>query len=186
MAEAGSNSDTAPHYSSDDAVLLCQDLSDFISHVVLSESSKDAFAWRIYPEGVFIVKSCYECFKAKLSGLGIIPNMVKASSLIWQVKAPSKILFFGWRIIHNRIAPKDQLHERGILGSNDLLCVFCSIEEECLLHILGGCRIVVAIWKKVFEWIGSIAGLSLEEFEGFPFVFDKVRILVKRKIVVVI
>lgn len=85
-------------------------------------------------------------FKVKLSGPPLNPVMVKATNLLWMVKAPSEIMFFGWRLIHNRIAIKDQLHKRRILvDSSDLLCVLCLLEEESLMHILRGFVVAACI-----------------------------------------
>ncbi|XP_058774251.1 uncharacterized protein LOC131648516 [Vicia villosa] len=113
--------------------------------------------------------------------------MVKAVKHLWKVKAPPKVLIFGRRIIHNRFATKDQLIKRGIL-MDDIVSeyVFCSTETESLSHLLGGCLVVEAIWRKVYEWIGPVDGLSLEEFEGFLFYFEKVKNLAKRSLVAVI
>ncbi|XP_058783188.1 uncharacterized protein LOC131657849 [Vicia villosa] len=154
---------------------LWQEMYLSIQHIIPNPTVKDSFVWSITNEGVFTVKSCYERFKAKLFGLSIDPSIVKAASLLWKVKTPSKLLFFGWRIIHNRIASKAQLHKRGILDSSVLNYVFCSVVDENLSHLLGGCVVVVGVWKKVFEWIGAIDVLSLEEFFRFPFAMHKVK-----------
>ncbi|XP_058777004.1 uncharacterized protein LOC131651357 [Vicia villosa] len=65
-------------------------------------------------------------------------------------------------------------------------CVFCSTETKSLSHLVGGSLVVEAIWRKVYEWIGLVDDLSLEEFEGFLFDFEKVKNLAKRSLVTVI
>ncbi|XP_058766044.1 uncharacterized protein LOC131639579 [Vicia villosa] len=144
---------------------------------------KDAFRWRINLEEVFTVQSCYYRFFSKLSGPPIIANVVKASTYIWKVQAPTKTLFFGWRLIHDRLATKDQLYKKGILDFTEMNCVFCSVEEERLSHLLGGCQVVKEIWLKVLEWLGFITDFSLVDFITFPFIYDKVNSLAKRKII---
>ncbi|XP_058766609.1 uncharacterized protein LOC131640215 [Vicia villosa] len=75
VAEAGShsvsgwawNADAILQDSSDSAVFPWQELSDYISHVVLTDFSKDEFVWNINQERVFTVKTYYKWFKAKLS-----------------------------------------------------------------------------------------------------------------------
>lgn len=137
--------------------------------------------------GGLSVKSCYNRFKVNIFGPPFNSFIVKASNHLWKVKTPCKILFFRWKILHNRLATKDQLHKRAVLvDSSDLSFVFCLLEEKCLPHLLGGCVVVASLWNKVFEWFGPIEEISLEEFEWY-FVFgDKVKNIVKRRIVAVI
>lgn len=56
------------------------------------------------------------------------------------------------------------------MDNRDLSCVLCLMEEESIPHVLRSCVIAVRIWKKVYEWIGSIVELSFEEFEGFSLI----------------
>lgn len=81
-----------------------------------------------------------------------------------------KTSFFGWSLLDN----------------SDLNCVFCSAEDENLLHLLGGCVVVLGVWKKVFEWLGDIDDLTLEDFVRFPFAMHKVKNIDNRAIVAVI
>lgn len=62
------------------------------------------FAWRHDQVGGFSVKSCYDHFKDTFSGPPLNNSVVKALSSLWKIKAPSKILFLGWRSIHKKIA----------------------------------------------------------------------------------
>lgn len=55
-----------------------------------------------------MIKSFYERFFAKMSGPSIDTATVKVAAGLWKVKSPSKILFFGWRVIQDRIATKVQ------------------------------------------------------------------------------
>ncbi|XP_058726276.1 uncharacterized protein LOC131597605 [Vicia villosa] len=185
----GSSTGTAATqlHSSDTIDFLWGDLVDSIRHTSPRENAKDIFSWNATLEGVFSVKSCYNLFKARLSGPPISPLIVKSVKHLWKVKAPPKVMFFGWRIIHNRLATKDQLIKRGILMDGvDSDCVFCSTESESLSHLLGGCLVVEAIWRKVYEWIGPVDDLTLDEFKGFLFEFEKVKNLAKRSLVTVI
>ncbi|XP_058775768.1 uncharacterized protein LOC131650044 [Vicia villosa] len=182
----GWNGDVVLRDSSVVSSIHWQELYAVTSHISLRERSKDSFVWLKSSDGVFSVRSCYDWFFSKLSGPPINSNVAKACSFLWKVKAPSKFIIFGWRVIHNRIATKDLLHKRGILDVNNLQCVFCSSEEDSLPHILGGCRVLAAIWNKVLDWIGYGPGLSLEEFQVFPFSFDKVRLSSRRSIVAII
>lgn len=145
------------------------------------------FFWSFNSSKEFTVISCYNRFKEKFSGPPLNPIIIKRVDLLWKVRVPPKILFFSWRIIHNKIATKDQLWKRGIvLDGNDANFVFCSLEEKSILHLLGGCPVLVGIWRKVFDRIGPLDNVSLEEFEDFFSFAGKVKNRTKRSIVAVI
>ncbi|XP_058722186.1 uncharacterized protein LOC131593792 [Vicia villosa] len=129
------------------------------------------------------MSSCYHRFFSKLSGPPIFACVVKAAAFIWKIQAPSKSIFFGWRLIHDRLATKDHLYKKGILDISESNCVFCSEEEERLAPLLGGCLAVKPIWLKVFDWLGCISYFSLVDFIIFPYISDKVHSTAKRKII---
>ncbi|XP_058764139.1 uncharacterized protein LOC131637557 [Vicia villosa] len=161
-------------------------MREFLNQVQPAASVRDSFSWKLNAEGVFTVKSVYDRFFCKLSGPALHSSVAKAAANIWSFKVPAKLQFFGWRVIHNRIATNDQLCKRGILDSNDLLCVFCKMKEDSLHHLLGDCEIVGGIWKKVLMWINYGPELSLKDLEGFPFILNKVNCLAKRSVMAVI
>ncbi|XP_058761560.1 uncharacterized protein LOC131634951 [Vicia villosa] len=106
---------------------------------------------------------------------------------LWRIKSPPNILHFGWRILLNRLATKDQLLKRGMLMEDgDSACVFCHSEEENLHHLLGGCKVLSCLWRKVFEWLGPFGNVGLEDFEGFFDNFEKVKAISKRMIIAVV
>lgn len=105
-------------------------------------------------DGSFSVKSCFLRFREKLSTPPLHDSLMKAANHLWKVKGPSKILHFGWRIILNRLATKDNLHKKGIEAiANKLFCVFCGDEVESLNHLLSSCGILSAIWSFVYIWM---------------------------------
>ncbi|XP_058741449.1 uncharacterized protein LOC131613827 [Vicia villosa] len=124
--------------NSSSAARQWMDLQELLTHVTPRMGVKDSFKWRIDKDDVFTVMSCFSWFFAKLSGPTLNDQVIKAATFLWNLNAPSNFLFFGWRIIHDRIATKDNLLKRVILDVNDSFCVFCSITEETLLHLLGG------------------------------------------------
>ncbi|XP_058758666.1 uncharacterized protein LOC131631923 [Vicia villosa] len=191
VAEAGRTSSSSWQWQRDailypsnssSTVAAWQHLQDVISLSAPSAGDKDDFLWSLNSQETFTVSSCYRWFFAKLSGISLQHSIVKASVFMWKVIAPSKFLFFGWRIIHNIIATKEHLLKRAILDDSGSFCVFCSSEIESLKHLLGVCRVVKGIWVKVFEWLGVSENLSLDEFLNFPFAYEKMKNGVSRKI----
>lgn len=104
---------------------LWQPLVFFLQQVLVLQNAEDTYKWAITADGSFSVKACYDRFKEKPSSPTLNFNTILALNHLWKIKVLSKIHYFGWRIILNRITNKDQLHKRGIaVVSNDLLCVF--------------------------------------------------------------
>lgn len=59
-----------------------------------------------------------------------------ALKVMWKSKIPFKIKIFGWRIMINRLAMKDQLMERNIICNDaDKVCIFCNSMEEDRGHL---------------------------------------------------
>ncbi|XP_076883258.1 uncharacterized protein LOC143531975 [Bidens hawaiensis] len=79
-------------------------------------------------------------------------NMYQLHPFVWDCWAPSKVKIFVWRAIDGRIPTKSALAYRGITFS-DLLCPFCSIEDEDVDHLLASYPFSVAIWEEVCRWV---------------------------------
>lgn len=55
---------------------------------------------------------------------------------IWKLQIPSRVKRFIWKITHNRIQSKENLHKRNILPAGvSVNCVFCESEIEYPLSI---------------------------------------------------
>lgn len=136
---------------------------------------------------MFTVRSYYDRFKEKLSSPPLLPKSVTALYHLWRIKGPSEILHFGWRVILNRIATKDNLFKNDIVEIlNDLFCVLCAEEEESPSHILRRCGTLSEIWRNVYKWMGILEEIIVKEFEVFFEHCDKVKRLSRRNIVAVI
>ncbi|XP_058734229.1 uncharacterized protein LOC131605960 [Vicia villosa] len=148
---------------------------------------EDSFSWSLTSNGIFSVKSCYDRFMAILSGNPMEAIKVKALSHLWKCLAPSRILFFGWRFILDRIATRDQLVRRGILQEgNDSLCALCLLEEESIEHLSYYCRVTSSIWRRVYMWLDLAEFMIIEDFVAFFLNCDKIICLNKRAIVAIV
>ncbi|XP_058765967.1 uncharacterized protein LOC131639491 [Vicia villosa] len=148
--------------------VLFSELYYLLHGLAFRGSSMDGFTWNLCEDGVFTVSSCYDHFKEKLSGPPLKHDKVTALDHLWKIKSPSKNLFFGWRLILEKLATKDQLARRGILVEGiETACVFCQSEEETLVHLFAGCSVTLGIWRKVFGWTDLGTTMSLEDFVNF-------------------
>lgn len=50
-----------------------------------------------------------------------------------EANIPSKVELFGWRVVHNGLAVRENLHKRGIIEGKRM----CGEEIETILHTLG-------------------------------------------------
>ncbi|XP_058723506.1 uncharacterized protein LOC131595221 [Vicia villosa] len=114
-------------------------------------------------------------------------DVVKAMVSLWKIDAPPKLQFLGWRVLHNRLATKDQLISRNILlVSSDPCCVLCSSQLETNAHLFGDCPFTDYIWQRVVFWLDPLEEVTLDEFKNFSYHVDKVKNVLKRKVVGVI
>lgn len=117
-------------------------------------TTEDNFKWPI--EGVrdFPYKSCYTMMEKRYSA-GILNERYKIGlSNLWSIKAPSKILTFGWRLILNKLSIRDQVKKRDILDRycvNSSGCVFCFQVDEDNQYIFLECSVTKRLWGSAIQ-----------------------------------
>ncbi|CAJ2629018.1 unnamed protein product [Trifolium pratense] len=91
---------------------------------------------------------------------------------IWNKSIPSKVSCLVWRLLQNKIATKDNLFRRGVIGQGSLMCCSGCGTEESVFHLFFECPIFAGIWYDVSKWMGISTALHkegmnhLEQFEG--------------------
>jgi len=90
----------------------------------------------------------------------------------WHKSIPSKISCFVWRLFQNRLASKDNLFKRGVIGQGSLNYVGdCGIVES-VSRLFLECPIFAGLWFEIWRWFGVSTAfqkeglLHLEQFEG--------------------
>lgn len=114
---------------------------ELMFNISLSRDAEDSYFWMLLGEGFYSVYSCYTLFLVEEGAMSVFQeDVVKALNNMWKIEAPTKLIFFGWRVLLNRIATKDQLYKHSILTEpNDTKCVFCLSHEESVSHIFRSC-----------------------------------------------
>jgi hypothetical protein len=78
---------------------------------------------------------------------------ISAFKALWNCPAPSKVLCFSWKVLHNRVATRDNLFRRGIIHQEgDRMCMLCDSGVESVVHLFVYCD--VSLWGRVFSWLG--------------------------------
>lgn len=84
---------------------------------------------------------------------------------LWSTLAPSKVVAFGWRVLINRLATKDNLALRNVLPVEEALsCVSCGSNEESSLHLFLHCDLASAVWLDLMRWLGEVYLIPLNLF----------------------
>lgn len=81
------------------------------------------------------------------------PLVLKGLSNVWRSKAPSKIQFFGWRILLNRLATKlNSFRIDTNLGNS--FRPLCFNTDETLFCLFYSCEVATSIWPHLCCWFG--------------------------------
>ncbi|KAL6217491.1 hypothetical protein ACLB2K_010708 [Fragaria x ananassa] len=110
---------------------------------------QDRVAWKLNARGLFSVKSAYTIARELLLG-----NVFASTSdgdpygniwrARWRAKDPSKVVIFGWRLVHNLLPTRTALTAKGYEGP--LSCV-CNEGVGTLEHLFRDCRIAKEIFS---------------------------------------
>ncbi|GKU89268.1 hypothetical protein SLEP1_g3431 [Rubroshorea leprosula] len=133
---------------------------ELINRVGLHRGKADSWSWIHSADGVYSAKKAYDFLSPKCSILD-----EKWSRVLWGKYVPSKLSIFGWRLLLNRLATKDNLCRRGVVvpGGN-VCCEFCHEGVEHLQHIFCECKAVWLVWRKVLGWWGVQSPLPKDVF----------------------
>lgn len=69
---------------------------------------------------------------------------------IWTLKAPSRVIAFGWTVILGRILTMNNLQERKKILVNG--CLMCLAEAETVNHLLLNCKVAQKLWNSILTW----------------------------------
>lgn len=68
---------------------------------------------------------------------------------VWNSYAPSKVKFFGWLAVKDRIQSRNNLLRKKILTADESSCPICSAALETGSHILFGCSFARQFWSSI-------------------------------------
>ena len=133
--------------------------AEVISSIPLTTRRQDDFwAWHYEKTGVFSVKSAYRMLVQKKENLiawlehtpstSDIRANEKEWTAIWQLKVPSKIKVFLWRLARHSIPTADVLHRRHI--APHAACLVCGVPDSWK-HSLLECNLAKCVWALMNE-----------------------------------
>ena len=84
-------------------------------------------------------------------------NQDGAFTELWKVKVPSKVTFFAWRLIKDRLPTKINLRRRNV-DINEPTCPFCKNKEDAT-HLFFSCSKIMPLWWESSSWTNISAPL---------------------------
>ena len=85
-------------------------------------------------------------------------NQDGAFTELSKVKVPSKVAFFTWRLIRDRLPTKINLRRRNV-DIHDPTCPFCKNKEEDAAHLFFSCNKIIPLWWESSSWTNISAPL---------------------------
>lgn len=71
-----------------------------------------------------------------------------------EIKCPKKIEVFSWRLLLNRLQPRDELGKKEVIkGVHNLVCSLCLGLGENNFHLFLLCPIMACVWQSIGGWI---------------------------------
>lgn len=104
----------------------------------------DRIAWSKSNDGLYNVKTGYQCWREKCSNLEPIPQF-GGSKRIWKLLVPHKMKVFLWCFCRNNIPVRNRLRSKGVPVT--IICPFFNIDVEHLLHVFFDCSFAASYWR---------------------------------------
>jgi hypothetical protein len=135
-----------------------------VKNIPLGRQQDDFWAWSGERHGLYTVRSAYRMLAAldaqeRDHGENRAAHSVASNDPYWQklwkAKVPPKVRVFWWRVSHDFIPCRENLHRRHLepIGT----CYFCGNEDESTFHALTQCTSAVIFWDK----LKSLTGVKL-------------------------
>lgn len=116
---------------------------------------EDVWCWKLEEKGVFSVNSLYKKLEGSmLEARTISEEQGRVFSSVWKSPAPSKVVAFSWKLLHDRIPSKANLAVRQVLppeASQD--CNLCEGMIESTNHLFLHCGFVSEVWQGLLRWM---------------------------------
>jgi len=116
---------------------------------------EDVWWWRLEESGFFSVKSMYKKLEVlMLEESTILEEQGVVFDSIWKSPAPSKVVAFSWKLLHDRIPSKVNLAYRHVLPPEaSLNCDLCVGMAESTNHLFIHCAFASEVWQDLFGWL---------------------------------
>lgn len=123
--------------------------------IPVGRSQDDFWAWSAEKHGQYSVRSAYRLLAAKdaqnrahAGPTSSISNIEESVwKVLWKLAVPPKVRVFWWRVIHNYIPSRANLHHRHIEKLS--YCEVCGAQAETTFHTSIECTYAEQFWCEV-------------------------------------
>ncbi|KAH1226713.1 putative ribonuclease H protein [Glycine max] len=122
----------------------------------------DQWLWTADPTGHYSVKSAYKMMLAESAE----ESHDSTFEELWNLKIPSKVSVFAWRLLNNRLPTKVNLQRRHI-EVNDSSCPFCRSTDEIEGHLFFHCSKVIPVWWASWSWVNMVGVFPMNPKQHF-------------------
>ena len=100
-------------------------------------SEPDTFRWGLTPDGQYSAASAYGAmFLGSSTPVG--------AKQLWKTRAPPRVRFFVWLILHRRCWTAERRFRHGLQTSDT--CIICDQSSETMDHLVLGCVFSKEVW----------------------------------------
>ncbi|XP_021751006.1 uncharacterized protein LOC110716668 [Chenopodium quinoa] len=120
---------------------------EILSMELPSEPKDDYLYWKYHPSGKYSVKTGYYFLSRnqEINSFSFSTKDEEFAKLIWRLNIQPKWKIFMWKLLHNGIAVKVNLANRGI--QVNAMCELCSTDLEDSQHLFRLCSLAKAVWE---------------------------------------
>jgi hypothetical protein len=111
--------------------------------VCLRDEVNDSIIWKWTPSGEL---STVLAYSIQFQGSHPLFHTGK----LWKAKTESKVKFFRWTAMHQKILTADILKIRGI--QNNHFCPLCNVQAENATHLLTKCPFSLEVLRLIWSW----------------------------------
>ncbi|KAF8740105.1 hypothetical protein HU200_013821 [Digitaria exilis] len=135
--------------------------AEAVRRIPLGHTRDDFWAWSEEKHGLYIVRSAYRMLARNEAQQRHFDENRAAHSasmddpmwkMLWKCKVPPKVRVFWWRVAHEFLPSRANLHRRHMepLGT----CETCGAQAETSFHALTECTYARAFWQRLKELTG--------------------------------
>ena len=109
-------------------------LLDLLNGIFIPEDGEVVRLWSASKDGSFFVSSFF-------SEISMGERARNSIAFIWQIKAPPRVVIFGWLAIQKKILTMDNLRRRGKILVN-----------ACPMYLVLNRKVAKMVWSSVLRW----------------------------------
>lgn len=155
---------------------MALDVLDIMKIKPSLRSETDVLAWAPERNGMYSVRSAYKLLKEEQMASAMASSGETRSSedsraweAVWKLSVPPKVRVFWWRILHNSLPSKAELHRRHVAKESH--CEVCGDPVESLFHVINSCTVARRFWEEVKK----LTGTRIPEFHPSTWATDVLR-----------